>query len=130
MKKSIIFILFGLFLSFTVQVNGQAVDNGGKTTANIAGKKDGRTSKSSVVNAGKINLSNSSKSIASFEMTYKGANGTITLTSNSKNLTTEMKNAINGFTQPTKITFQNIMIYENSTPDRKERIEPFSLNLE
>lgn len=130
MKNSILFILVSIFLSFAVQVNGQAADNSGKTTANIAGKKDGRTTKATVVNAGKINLSNSSKSIASFEMTYKAANGTIILTSNSKNLTPEMKNAINGFTQSTKITFQNIMIYENSTPDRKERIEPFSLSIE
>lgn len=129
MKKTVSLVLMFLFVAFSLQLNAQ-VDKNRKTEASIASKKSGNISKSAIISAGKIDISTASKTIASFDMTFKSGSGVQTLTSNSKNFTTEMKNAINGFKLSTPVTFQNIMIYENSTPDRKERIEPITLIIE
>ncbi len=128
MKKTVSLIIMVLFVAFSAQLNAQ-VEKNRKAEASIAAKKNGSVTKSAIISAGKIDISTPSKTIASFEMTYKTSAGVQTLTSNSKNLTTEMKNVINGFKLQTPITFQNIMIYENSTPDRKERIEPITITV-
>lgn len=128
MKKRFVFIVLGVFIALSSTLHAQNKNT--KTEASIGGKKTGVITKSALITAAKIDVSTTTKTVASFEMTYKTAAGVVTLSSNSKNFTTEMKTAINGFSTPTKVTFQNIMVYENTTPDRKERIEPITISVE
>ncbi|MGI6320607.1 MAG: hypothetical protein ACOXZK_06555 [Bacteroidales bacterium] len=100
------------------------------TQVTIAGAKSGNLTKSKVVNAGELVISDRAKTISSFEMSFKSSSGVVVYTSNNKKLTQEMKNAINGIKFPTKVTFRNIMAHTNANPDRKERLQEFTITVQ
>lgn len=89
----------------------------------IGGKTDGQTiSKSALVSAGKIALNQSTKQVSFFMMSYMNKLAVVELTSNSANLTSEMKTAINSLPVGSKVSFLKISCTTigntNAAPER------------
>jgi hypothetical protein len=98
----------------------------------IGGKSEGATiSKSAMVSAGKIVLNSTTKKVSFFMMSYMNKLQRVELTSNSENLTTEMKTAINGLSAGAKIQFTKIACKpatdQNAAP---ERVGQFTITIQ
>jgi len=102
-------------------------------TPSIGGKSDGTTvTKSAMVTAGKIVLNSTTKKVSFFMMSYtNNQQQRMELTSNSENLTTEMKTAINGLSAGAKIQFTKIackpIMDQNAAP---ERVGQFTITIQ
>ena len=89
----------------------------------IGGKTNGQTiSKSALVSAGKITLNQNTKQVSFFMMSYMNKLAVVELTSNSANLTPEMKTAINSLPAKSKVSFLKISSTtvgnSNAAPER------------
>ena len=101
-------------------------------TPSIGGKTNGATiTKSALVSAGKIALNTSAKKVSFFMMSYKNGQQTMELTSNSENLTSEMKTAINGLNSGARIEFTKIACKpSNDNNAAPERVGQFTITIQ
>lgn len=125
MKKTIQLMVISLFLFGSIGVFAQQKQEAPKCS--IGGKTTGSIKKTDLVSAGKINVVVTTKKVTSFILVI----GTTEYTSNSNMLTTEMKNAINAITKPTKITFTKIVAIETNRQNApNERADDLKLSVE
>ncbi len=98
----------------------------------IGGKTNGQTiSKSALVSAGKITLNQSTKQVNFFMMRYMNKLAIVELTSNSSNLTPEMKSAINTLSPGSKLDFLKISCVLTSNANAApERVGQFSVTIQ
>ena len=101
-----------------------------KTVVTIGGKNSGSISKTAIIAAEKLKVDNSTQGIEYFVMYWEVNGQRTTLTSYSSSLTQEMKNAINGFTKPTKVTFADVVGHDNSNVNQKYKLGSFSISIE
>lgn len=102
-------------------------------TPSIGGKTNGATiTKSALVSAGKIALNTSAKKVSFFMMSYKNSQQQrMELTSNSENLTSEMKTAINGLNSGARIEFTKIACKpSNDNNAAPERVGQFTITIQ
>lgn len=98
----------------------------------IGGKTNGTTiSKSALVNAGKIAINSTTKKVNFFMMSYMNNLNRVELSSNSENLTQEMKTAINGLPANSVIMFIKISCKSNYSENAApERVGEFTVTLQ
>jgi hypothetical protein len=101
-------------------------------TPSIGGKSNGTTiTKAALVSAGKIVLNASTKKVSFFMMSYKNGQQQMELTSNSENLTPEMKTAINGLASGARIEFTKIACKPaNDNNAAPERVGQFTITIQ
>ncbi len=95
----------------------------------IGGRSNGESiSKTALVAAGKITINQEDRKVNFFMMSYLNKQTTAELSSNSENLTPEMKTAINNLPSGSKIQFIKISCKMVNNPNAApERVREFSL---
>jgi len=126
MKKIMPILLIAIF-AFAVSVNAQATK---KTVVTIGGKNAGSITKSAIITAEKLKVDNPKQGIEYFTMYYDVNGQRRSFSSNSASLSQEMKNAINTFNKPTKVTFADILGYDLITPANKYKLGSFTISIE
>ncbi|MEI6346895.1 MAG: hypothetical protein WCP69_03005 [Bacteroidota bacterium] len=129
MKKVIILAVMLL----VAMVSGNSYAQTAKAlTPSIGGKTTGSSiTKAASVAAGKIALNVTDKKVSFFMMAYKNKLQNVELISNSENLTTEMKNAINAMATGTVVTFAKIACKPVSNANAApERVGEFTITIQ
>ncbi len=129
--KKILIVTLMIFASFVAENTYGQVQNA--LTPSIGGKSDGTSmTKTALMTAGKIVLNSSTKKVSFFMMCYTNSQQhRMELTSNSENLTPEMKTAINGLASGARVLFTKIACKRtNDNNAAPERVGQFTITIQ